>query len=272
MQYQSLGHLPRAPLVYSLAMIEYPPVPSIAEHASAIMELLREEYPDIHDFKVSSLRVDIDAATGESKAHQTSSSQWKMNNPEGNFGLVFGAERLIVHTTVYPHFGGFADKIRKIASVVFDVAKIKYTKSIGIRQIDNLYPIDDLSLSDLVKIGYLCPEQDGEELKPLNSRVEFVYKSLLGRLFIRAYYLEGHPKVPQDLFPIADQLDSDELMAQSNEAFILADTDHIYTPQKIEAFDLEHVISTLDKLHEQCSLGFRKMVTPEAIDAWKKEQ
>lgn len=271
MHYESLGHLPRAPLVYSLAMIEYPSVPGIAEHADSIMERLRDEYPDINDFNVSSLRVDIDAATGESKAHHTSSLQWRMNNPEGTFGLVFGSERLIVHTTAYPHFEGFAHKIRKIAAIVFSEAKIRYTKSIGIRQIDNFHPIDQLKLSDLVRTGYLCPEQDGEELQPLHSRVEFVYKSPLGRLFVRAYHLQGHPKVPQDLFPIADQLASDNLMISLEDSFILADTDHIYSPQKLEVFDLDNVISILDELHKQCSLGFRKMVTPEAIEAWGKE-
>lgn len=272
MHYESLGHLPRAPLVYSLAMIEYPPVPGIAEHAESIMERLRDEYPDINDFKVSSLRVDIDAATGETKAHHTSSPQWRMNNPDGTFGLVFGSERLIVHTTAYPHFDGFAHKMRQIAAIVFSVAKIKYTKSIGIRQIDNFHPIDQLKLPNLVKPGYLCPDQNGSELKPLHSRVEFVYKSSLGKLFVRAYHLEGHPKVPQDLFPIADQLASDNLMTSLEGAFILADTDHIYSPQKLEVFDLDNVISILDELHKQCSLGFRQMVTAEAIEAWRKEE
>lgn len=272
MHYESLGHLPRAPLVYSLAMIEYPSVPGIAEHANSIMERLRGEYPDIDDFKVSSLRVDIDAATGESKAHQTSSTHWRMNNPEGTFGLVFGSERLIVHTTAYPHFDGFSEKIKEIATVIFEVANIKYTKNIGIRHIDNFRPIDQLKLSDIVRTGYLCPEQDGNGLSPLHSRVEFVYKSSLGKLFVRAYHLQGHPKVPQDLFPIADQLASGDLMTPLEEAFILADTDHIYSPNKLEAYDLENVTFILDKLHEQCSLGFRKMVTSEAINAWKKEE
>jgi uncharacterized protein (TIGR04255 family) len=268
-QYESLGHMPRAPLAYSLAMIEYAMVPRIADQADAIMERLRGDYPDIKEFNVSSLNVDIDAATGESKASQNIVPQWRMNSPDSSFGLVFGSDRLVIHTTSYKHFDGFAEKIRDIASVIFEVANIKYIKSIGIRQIDNICPIDGMDLASLVKPGYLCPEQN-EGLSPLNSRVEFIYRSNYGRLYVRAYQLSNHPRVPQDLFPVASELAPD-LMSPATEVFVLADTDHIYTPSKLEKFDLTNIISILGSLHEQCSLGFRKMVTDEAIKAWRKE-
>ena len=271
MQYESLGHMPRAPLVYSLAMIEYATVPLMAGHADAIMEALRGEYPDIKEVVITSLKVDVDAVTGQSKASQQAVTQWRMNSPESDFGFMFGADRLIVHTTSYKHFGGFAEKIRKIASVVFDVASIKYSKSIGIRHIDNISPIDEMELSQLVRPAYLCPPQN-DSLFPLNSRMEFVYKSAHGQLYVRAYQLSNHPRVPQDLFAIANELSSDiDLMSPVPEVFLLADTDHIYSPKKLELFDINKIILTLDSLHQQCSLGFRDMVSEEAIRAWKKE-
>lgn len=271
MEYESLGHMPRAPLAYTLAMIEYATVPRMADHADAIMEALREDYPDIKEFKVTSLKVEIDAATGENKAHQQVVTQWRMNNPESDFGFVFGTDRLVVHTTAYEHFDGFAGKIKQIATVLSSIANIKYTRNIGIRHIDNIMPIDGMELSQLVKPGYLCPVQN-DRLIPVNSRVEFVYKSDYGQLHVRAYLLANHPKVPQDLFPLANELTSDiDLMAPVPETFILADTDHIYSPNKLETYAVENIIATLNSLHEQCSLGFREMVTQDAISAWKKE-
>ncbi len=253
-------------------MIEYATVPRMADYADTIMEGLRVDYPDIKNFNVTSLKVEIDAATGENKAHQQVVAQWRMNNPESNFGFVFGTDRLVVHTTAYPHFEGFADEISKIAEVVFNAANIKYSKSIGIRHIDNITPIDGMELSALVKPGYLCPTQN-ENLSPLNSRVEFVYESEYGKLYLRAYQLSDHPKVPQDLFPLANELSSDtDLMAPVQNKFILADTDHIYSPSKLELFELDKTILTLDSLHQQCSLGFREMVTKDAITAWKHEK
>ncbi len=262
----------RAPLVYSLAMIEYATVPSIADHADSIMETLRGEYPDIKKFDVNSLKIDIDAVTGENKASQFTVTQWRMNNPESDFGFIFGADRLVIHTTSYEHFESFANKIRGIASVVFKVANIQYTKGIGIRHIDNIIPIDKMELSQLVTPGYLSPSRS-DCLQPLNSRVEFVYKSEIGRLYVRAYQLSNHPKVPQDLFPIANELSSDaDLMSPITGGFLLADTDHIYSPGKLEPFDINKIISILDSLHQQCSLGFRQMVSKEAIAAWKRKE
>jgi uncharacterized protein (TIGR04255 family) len=82
MEYKSLGHMARAPLVYSLVMIEYAPVPRIADHADSIMEQLRDEYPDIREFNITSLKVDIDPANGENTAQQQTIKQWKMSrNP-----------------------------------------------------------------------------------------------------------------------------------------------------------------------------------------------
>ena len=272
MEYESLGHMARAPLAYSLAMIEYANVPSIAEHAGSIMEQLRDDYPDINEFNITSLKVDIDSVTGASTAQQQVIKQWKMNNPESDFGLVFGAERVVIHTTAYQHFDGFAQKVRKIVDVIHKTARINYSKNIGIRHIDNIAPIDSLNLADLVKPGYLCPKQS-DNLAPLQSRVEFVYTSEIGRLFVRAYQLANHPRVPQDLFQLAGELASQsDLMTPVATEFILADTDHIYTPNKFEQFDIDKIIDTLNLLHQQCSLGFREMVTSEAIDAWRKEE
>ncbi|WP_444921335.1 TIGR04255 family protein [Microbulbifer sp. CnH-101-G] len=270
MQYESLGYMPRAPLVYSLAMIEYGSAPGIANYADAIMEELRGPYPDIKELKLNSLKVNIDAATGESRAQHETLPHWRMNNPDSDFGFVFGANRLVIHTTAYKHFNEFADKIRDIASVISNIARIQYSSNIGVRHIDNICNIDGLELNQLLKGNYLCP-QLGEGLNPLNSRVEFVYKSDIGRLFTRAFELSNHPKVPQDLFPMASELSSaPNLMVPVTEKFVLVDTDHIYSPGKLEAFDLNEIISKLDSLHEQCSVGFRNMVSEDALGAWKK--
>ena len=271
MEYQSLGHMPRAPLVYSLAMIEHATVPRMADHADKIMEELRSEYPDLNAFNVTSLKIEIDAATGENRAQQQAETQWRMNNPDGDFGLVFSTNRLVIQTTAYKHFDDFAARIRRIASVVFEVARIGYSKSVGIRHVDNILPIDGMSLNQLVKPGYMCPAQN-EGLSALNSRVEFVYVSEYGKLFVRAYRVSNHPRVPQDLFPLASELShGSNFMSPITEDFFLADTDHVYSPSKLEPFDLNKVISMLNALHQQCSLGFREMVTEDAITAWKKD-
>ena len=271
MKYESLGHMSRAPLVYSLAMIQYAPIAGIAEYAGAIIEALRAQYPDSGDYTVNEIRVHLADSPQNVEMAKNEVRQWRMTNAEGNFGFVFAEDRVVFHTTAYEHFQGFADQLIPVVEVISEHAKISHTREIGVRQIDNIIPIDDLGLSDLIKPGYLCPPQN-EELTSVSSRVEYVYQSDLGRLFARCYQLKNHPRVPQDLFQMASQLPQSGLMEELSESFVLADTDHIFQTKKFEVFDLENIVSKLDELHKQNSLGFRSMVTQEALNAWSRAQ
>lgn len=272
MEYISLGHMQRAPLVYSLAMIEFAPVPNMDAFAESIMEALRMDYPDIDEFNTPNLKVEVDATTGETTAEHRMLKQWRLNNTEGDFGVVFGKERLVFHTTTYETFLNFSLRIRPIIEIVFGIANIQFTKNIGIRHIDNIFPIDGNEINELLKPGFLCPEQNTGLISD-SSRVEFVYKSTLGRLFLRCYRLNDHPKVPQDLFPVASQLSpSYSLMFPIKESFVLVDTDHLYVPEKFETANIDKIIETLDELHKQNSLGFRSMVEDKAIDLWRKDK
>ncbi|MCP5148711.1 MAG: TIGR04255 family protein [Pseudomonadales bacterium] len=270
MTYESLGHLPRAPLVFSLAMIEFAPVPGMAEYAPAILEEVRQNYPDSLDYTVNSMKVSVRGGAGGFSMENEEVPQWRAGNAEGDFGFVFGRDRVVFHTTSYKHFDDFAEKIHPILETISRIAKIDHSRSIGIRHIDNIHAIDGLDYSQILKPGYLCPPQNGG-LSPLQSRVEFIYRSELGQLFARCYELQDHPRVPQDLFQLAEQLPRSGLMEQVSVRFVMADTDHIYAPRALEKFNLDRVLNLLDRLHKQNSLGFRAMVTEEAIAAWKKE-
>lgn len=267
MAYESLGHMPRAPLVYSLAMIQYAPVARIAEYSGTIIEELRSQYPDSGDYTVNEIRVHLADSPEKMQMAKNEVRQWRMTNAEGNFGFVFGEDRIVFHTTAYEHFQGFAEQLKPIIEVVFKCARVSHTKEIGFRQIDNILPIDNLDFADLINPGYLCPTQN-EALTPAQSRVEFVYQSDLGQFFARCYQLKNHPKLPQDLFQLGNQLPQAGLMKEISKVFVLADTDHIYRTAKFEVFDMENVLNKLDELHKQNSLGFRAMVTRDALAAW----
>ena len=271
MSYQSLGHLPRAPLVYSLAMVEYAKVPEMRDYANVIMESLRHIYPDINEYTISTLNVNIDSVSGLGKSERVDIQQWRMTDLDGHFGVIFGQDRVIFHTTKYQHFKDFSNKFSFVCSTLFEAANIQYYQKIGIRHIDNILPIDDFSLADLVKSEYVCPNND-KSLRPIFSRVEHIYLTPIGQLNIKAFQLTNQPKVPNDLFPIAEQLSNKNgLLDLVEKSFILADTDHIFIADKLLDADINDIVSKLNQLHEQCSMGFRSMVTREAFDAWNQE-
>ena len=252
-------------------MIQYAPVARIADYAGSIIEELRSQYPDSGDHIISELRVNVAGSPSNIEMAQNEVRQWRMTNANGDFGFVFGEDRIVFQTTAYRHFQGFADQFAPVVEVISKLAKISHSKDIGIRHIDNIFPIDDLDFSDLLRPGYLCPAQN-EALLPASSRVEYVYRSNLGHFFARCYQVIDHPKLPQDLFQLGSQLPNARLMEPVPETFVLADTDHMYHAEKFEEFDLQMTLEKLEELHEQNSIGFRSMVTEEAIAAWRLEK
>lgn len=269
--YQSLGHMPRAPLVYTLAMVEIGRIPVMEQYAASVQEALRHEYPELGEFEIRSFKVNLDPVQGKAQGEQTTIKQWKANTADHTFGVVFDSDRLVLHTIGYSHFNDFAKRLRHVLDVLVERSKVTHTRRIGMRYIDVIEPIDNYGLDGLVQPALLSP-QLGKALVPTQSRVEYVYTSESGQLFLRCYQLRNHPGVPQDLMPLVDQLvNGGAPMAVRQQPFILVDTDHVHIPNSLEVYDRERVIEKLDALHQQASLAFRTAVTPNALTAWNKE-
>jgi len=264
--------MPRAPLVYTVGMLEYAPVPAMADYAPSIQEALRREFPEIlQKFSVKTVQINVDTAKQTQEFRQVEAFHWSMNTPERGWGVVFGQNRLILQTGRYTHFGDFADKIRRVIDVLVREAAITHTSNVGIRYVDNIRDMSDLTINEQLGTGFLSPELT-EEFRPEISRVEHIYKSSDGNLFLRCYGLQNHPGIPDDILPMANQIFHGQgPMTPISERFVLLDTDHIYNPDHLEPFDVDQVIDRLRRLHEGASMAFRAAVTEEAIEAWGRE-
>ncbi len=272
MNFQSLGHMPRAPLVYTVGMLEYAQVPAMANYAPLIQEELRREFPEIlPGFSVNSVQINVDTIEKKQEFKQIEAFHWAMNTVDRAWGIVFGQNRLILQTSHYDHFIDFASRFRRAITVLAEKAEITHTTNVGIRYIDNIQAIDDSEISSLIGQGFLSPELTDRFESEL-SRVEHIYRSAEGRLYLRYYSLQNHPGIPDDVRFMADQIFRGQAqMAPIMERFVLMDTDHIYTPNQLEPFNIDEVISRLDRLHEGASMAFRTAVTPKALVAWRTE-
>lgn len=272
MSYESLGHMPNAPLVYTVGMIGFAPVPKIAEYAPSIQEALRREFPEIlPQFSVNLIQIQLDAAEGEQKLSQVGAAHWAMNTAERGWGVVFSQDRLILQTGEYQHFSDFAERFCMVIEILAQKADITHTSNIGIRYVDNIQEIDGLAISDQLISGFLSPGLT-ENFTPELSRVEHIYRSSEGRLFLRCYGLQNHPGIPEDVRMMADQLfRGAPPVATVPGHFALLDTDHIYRPNQLEEFDIDEVINRLERLHEGASMAFRTAVTPKALKTWEME-
>lgn len=268
MLYVSLGHLKRAPLVYTVAMVEYAPVPKMEDYIDDILESLRSDYPDIGEYFTQSWEVNF-KELGMVESREKKNKNWKLNNVDCTWGVSINDNCVILQTTKYTHFDEFSQKLTKILEVICQIAHIKYTKKIGIRYIDNIFATEQLPLNAQVKDNFLSPDIS-DELSPAHSRMEHAYESTEGVLYLRCFSLKNHQRVPQDLIPLVQQLgDYSTLMKPINEKFLLLDTDHIYIPTSLIKLSIDNVITKLDFLHQGASMAFRQVVTEEALSFWE---
>jgi uncharacterized protein (TIGR04255 family) len=269
--YQTLGHLPRSPLVYTIALVEYGQVPAMAEFASRIQEALRPEYPEIGRLEAETLQIGVRVPGQPPEINKLRVVNWTMNTADRAWGIIFSENKLLLHTRAYEHFPQFADRFREALTTIAREAKITHTSTSGIRYIDNIRAIDGLGLSELIQEGFLAPALGGS-LERAMSRVEYIYRSQEGQLFLRGYGVANHPGIPADIMELANQLFRNALpIAPVTEEFALLDTDHMYAPGRLESLDVNSVIERLDRLHQGASSAFRRIATKEALDAWKKE-
>lgn len=266
--YSSLGHLKRAPLVYTVAMVEYAPVPKIDSYIDDIMESLRSDYPDIGEFITQSWEVDV-KETGVIETREKKDNNWKLNNLDCSWGVSINENRVILQTTKYTHFSEFAEKLVKILDVICQFSKIEYTKKIGIRYIDNITENATLSLSQQIQPIFLSPTLlDG--FVTAHSSMEHAYKSTEGVLYLRCFSLEHRPGVPQDLMPLVQQLvDGSTLMQPIKQKFVLLDTDHLHMPTSYIKLNINNIVAKLDLLHQGASMAFRQVVTEQALAYWE---
>lgn len=267
MNYESLGHLPNAPLVYTIGMVEFAPVPEMEKYVRAIMAELRRDYPEINEFSIKTLRVQVDP-DGRQQASQTAVEQWSLVSADRKWGLVIGSARLIVHTVAYEHFDGFADRLEQALAVVVDAARVSHTRTIGVRYIDNIRQFGTMSIHDQIRPEFVIPELLGFSAE--QGRAEFIYASQEGQLHLRRYHVKDHPGVPLDLAATVDQLVGQaEPLLPISESFVLVDTDHLYRPSKLEDVDVKAVVARMNRLHQGASMAFRQIVTDRALKAWK---
>lgn len=265
----SKGNLPRAPLVYSLAMLEYPLIPNLSQHADSFIQELRFSFPDVKEFKLKKVDIKLEA-DGSQIVNDDVKTNWRLNDSDGTTGIIIGEERLVVHTAKYRDFDWFAAIFKQAVEALNKAFSLTHTKRMGFRHIDNLCAIDGLAPEALIKDGYLCPNLD--DFEKSFSRVEFVYGSAIGNLYTRAYLLSHHPSVPQDLFQATSQLhEKTALHRPREEDFILVDTDHAYQPDQLDDYDIGGIIGRLDDLHKGASKAFRSLSTEKAMKAWNSK-
>ena len=266
-----LGHLERAPLVYTLGLIEYARIPKMDSYAPDILESLRTDYPEVSniEFQTWTINIQPDSKSGENQL--VKGVLYSATTADKKSGIAFDAERVVLHTRAYEHFQDFAQRFEKVINTITRIAKITHTRRIGIRYVDNIKKIDSTEIQGQVKEQFLTPPLT-ELFKPKSSFIEHRYESDLGELILRSVLIKNGQGIPPDLVITANTLFNGEPpIALINDWLLLVDTDHAYAPQNLELLDVSNVMNRLGKLHDGASMAFRELARPEAIELWRNK-
>lgn len=267
-----MGVLKNAPLIYTLSAVRFPTIPSIDTFIPAIIEALRQKYPDFNS--TDTIGVTINPEKDGASVQTQQSRQWYFNDVEGKWGFIIQPNLLLYHTIDYEHFREFGERMLEALNVVTEIAKLSHYQSLGIRYIDLIEPQSDMNLSD-----YLKPELLTFKLQKIHSEwsdsvMQHRYGTEFGHLLLKCHVLNRGGCLPNDLMSAASLLRLKHRTIESRYAIL--DTDHVHqevvsTGLQLFALDPPEIIAKLDTMHHQATAAFEEAVTPQALIAWNKD-
>lgn len=270
LQKASLGHLARAPLVYTLGLVEFSQIPKMESYAPDILERLRTDYPEVKQVEFQTWNINLQSAGQAADSQLEKNFLHSATTADKKWGVVFDKQRFILHTRDYEHYPDFARRFEKALKIVTEVAKITHTRRVGIRYVDNIKNLDSTELDKQVKAQFLTPTLTNW-LTPKRSFIEHLYQSDSGQLVLRCVLLSEGLGMPPDLVITANTLfNGQSPVTLINERFMLVDTDHSYDPGNLQLLNIPEVMKRLERLHDGASLAFRELVTSEAVELWRK--
>lgn len=265
-----LGHLARAPLVYTLGMVEFAQIPKMDSYAPDILENLRADYPEVANIEYQTWVINIQSPVRPTEGQLQKAILYSATTADKSWGIAFDNTKVVLHTKAYEHFQDFSKRFEKALKILTKTAKITHTRRIGIRYIDNIKKIESVEIQQQVKEQFLTPVLT-DWLQPMNSFIEHRYRSGSGEMILRSVFMKDSQGIPPDLTVTANTLFNGEPpLAPILEPILLVDTDHSHAPQNLEQLDISRIMSTLDKLHDGASMAFREVAKPEAIELWRK--
>jgi len=193
----------------------------------------------------------------------------EFRSKDNAWGVVVSEDMLVLATTQYDRFRGFAERLQAILTIVDEVAGLQKGSiiRIGLRYIDVITP----------KPGenwrlYLQPSLHGPASPVFDSGepllgMEFHGKTRIGRLTIRISQNNQGQLVPPGTIVKPMAFRQQDL---GDRLLTLIDSDHYVEGQW--DFNMKELIETVDELHEGINtVFFDNIITKHALETWRAE-
>ena len=257
--------LPRSPLALVVAQIRFSPVEDIKEKYIPVIrdKLKNSGFPYYEVCPTQQITM-----TG-SELQLSGAEQWFFTDKKRQNNIALAKNFLTFNTVHYENFDQF---LHQIASATNEIAGILELKEYGalerinLRYVDWLYPLDGVSLEEMINEEFLGGFLEKDE-DVLLRQVILERRTSVGLL--RTILFK-----PNDVRAVVGEFQTIRLNQPKFTAgkdFLILDMEHSTTVQG-EDFSNEHIQTTLTTLHESLDdLFFNVIPTKEAIEIWKKE-
>ena len=254
--------LPRAPLVYVIAKIDFSPIENMESKIREIQDMLRNNgYPNYSAQEISAFSVSPSLCVKKSK-------RWVFSNKEKSGCIRLTNDSIVFCVSDYDTFLVFvehiSDKLNAIDSIT-DFHNGTITE-IQIRYIDLLTSLDGKSAKD-----FLCKEffssnlLFSEDTRMLQFMTEMnMDDNTMSRVIL---FSSKSKEFPPQIVPVG----LNQVSVTLDESMLILDT--TYTREVVDTdYDLNKICENLNDLHLLSSKTFKeKLVTDEALKIWGKK-
>lgn len=271
----NISRLSNAPLVLTLAALEFAPVDKIREYIPELQDRLRRKYPERKEVR----RKEINFNASDNSTTTKDSLTWSFLSADRSWVVTINENSLVLATSKnYEGFSKFNDRFKEAVEFLKDVLQIDYFRRLGFRQVDNVFPDPDLEEQNRLSIEGLLEEnfrnpatlRVGEvEADRIEVRAKTEVGSLVARLHRRNMECNV-PSVPNDLAGYVEQFSPPFPIKKVSELVIL-DIDHFKGSPEGELLNLnvDELITDLQELKAGSISVFCEIVTDEALAKWE---
>lgn len=253
--------LKQSPLAFVLTQIRFPKFLHMDKHVADIQESFRGK--GLSRFSTQQTQQLVFGP----EPMQSSYTRWVFSDRAREQAVVLANDFFVFEVSRYDSFDDYMDRMLDLFSVVRDAAELPFSEQIGIRYIDLLRGSERLSPREMV-----CESLRGLNAQSLgmeDSHYQFVIqgKTPHGNLTIRSFENSGKQFMPPDLQ--TEHLHFQDT-PREDEVYRVIDFDHIFRGEL--DFTNEGLAEKLWGLHDHTDIAFRQIVTPEAIEHWKRDE
>lgn len=269
-----------APVVYTLAQVQFSPILKMAQYMGEIQEALAPVLPFLEEKQELGVRINInpDGVPESEKTHHTA---WQFMSLDRCKSLYLRNDAFVFHSSQYKDFEEFLATVMGMLNTVNRIVPIHAVIRYGLRYVDILQSNEGFHPTHHIAPGLcgldsnaLASVQGLDRIETLQPKCvqrtnENVFHTNYGTLVLRMYETLGTPALPPDLAATTVNVKLTLPQPDQDKYFVTMDIDHFRDGLSV-AFSMEAAQNAMRDLHIGTSAVFFAAIKDESINTWSE--